>query len=93
VPWFWSDQFDAKLLTQAPDRTVVKGRAEDNSLSVFCFRDGTWLGVESVNRPGDHMAARRLLAAGVELSAEQVAAADFDLKKYANEALKAVPAT
>lgn len=87
LPWFWSDQFDAKLqiagLIHAPDRTVLLGRPEEGAFSVFAFREGRWLGVESVNRPGDHMTARKLLAARTPLAAEAVAAAGFDLKAFA----------
>jgi 3-phenylpropionate/trans-cinnamate dioxygenase ferredoxin reductase subunit len=79
VPWFWSDQFDAKL--QMPD---------EHSYSVYCFRGDQWLGVESVNRPGDHMAARKLLAAKIMLTPAQVADPSFDLKLFTADALAAV---
>ncbi len=64
APWFWSDQFDLKLqmvgLTQGHDREVLIGSQAENAFSVFYFRGETWLGADSVNRAGDHMAARRL---------------------------------
>ncbi|MFD0938690.1 oxidoreductase C-terminal domain-containing protein, partial [Methylobacterium trifolii] len=39
--------------------------------------------VESVDRAGDHMIARRLLAAGTPLTPEQAADPGFDLKALA----------
>ncbi|MFC6047613.1 oxidoreductase C-terminal domain-containing protein, partial [Methylobacterium hispanicum] len=42
--------------------------------------------VESVNRAGDHMLARRLLAAGTPLTPEQAADPGFDLKALATRA-------
>jgi 3-phenylpropionate/trans-cinnamate dioxygenase ferredoxin reductase subunit len=91
VPWFWSDQYNAKLqiagITTHHNKTVVRGAPEEHSFSVFCFRDDHWLGVESVNRPSDHMAARKLLASGITLTPEQVAHAAFDLKLFAAGAL------
>ena len=49
-------------ITAGHDAAVVRGDPESGSFSVFCFRDGRLIGVESVNRPADHIVARRLLA-------------------------------
>ncbi len=64
VPWFWSDQRDIKLqiagFSHGADRSVVLGDPEKNDFSVFRFRKGQLVAVESVNRAVDHMAARKL---------------------------------
>jgi 3-phenylpropionate/trans-cinnamate dioxygenase ferredoxin reductase subunit len=84
VPWFWSDQFDLKLqmvgLTGVPDVTVTRGDIASNRFSLFHFRGGALVGVDSVNKPADHMLARRLLAAGAPVTPEQAADAAFDLR-------------
>ena len=54
---------------------------------MFCFRQGAMTGVESVNRPADHGIAKRLLAAGTDLSPVEVAAPGFDLKTRGKERL------
>lgn len=92
LPWFWSDQGPLKLqiagLTAGYDTTVVQGKDGEDACSVFCFRGGQLLGVESINRPADHMAARKLLTAmqtpgsALRLTPEQVAADGFDLKAF-----------
>jgi 3-phenylpropionate/trans-cinnamate dioxygenase ferredoxin reductase subunit len=86
VPWFWTEQYDSKLqmagLVQGHDVAVLRGSPEDHAFSVFCFNGERLLGVESVHRPADHMAARRLLAAGASVTPEQAADAQFDLKRY-----------
>src|SRR5207253_2355857 len=68
LPWFWSEQGKLRLqiagLTTGHDRTVLRGSLESGEFSVFCYRDGGLLGVESINRPADHAHSRRLLAAG-----------------------------
>lgn len=88
VPWFWSDQGDAKLqiagLTQDTDRIEILDRGP-GKLAVFCFRDSAFIGVESVNSPGDHMAARRLLALPAALSFDTLSEAAFDLKAVLRE--------
>jgi 3-phenylpropionate/trans-cinnamate dioxygenase ferredoxin reductase subunit len=96
VPWFWSDQANLKLqiagLTMNHDQTVVRGDPQGTSCSVFCFREGRLLGVESVNRPADHMAARRLIGNHVALSPAQAADESVDLKAMAAAAAaEAIP--
>ncbi len=87
VPWFWSDQGPLKLqmagLTATHDETVVRGDPAGISCSVFCFREGRLLGVESVNRPGDHISSRRLIGNRVALTPAQAADETVDLKRLA----------
>lgn len=85
LPWFWSDQGPHKLqiagLSGPGDTSVV--RSSGSAFSVFRFRDGRLSAVESVDRAGDHMIARRLLAAGTPLTSDQAADPGFDLKALA----------
>lgn len=86
LPWFWSDQGELKLqiagLSDGHDQTMLLGSIESRQVSVLCFRQNRLVAVESCNRPGDHMAARKLLARAAPLSTAQVSAAGFDLKEY-----------
>ena len=85
LPWFWSDQGPDKLqmagLTTGYDRVVVRGDREQGQFSAFCYKGNQLLGIESVNRAGDHMFGRRLLGAGGSIMPEQAADPGFDLKK------------
>lgn len=89
LPWFWSQQGPHKLqiagLAPAGSETVLRGNPAAGSFSVFCYSDGVLAAVESINRPADHMAARRLLAAGRDLAPVQAADEDFDLKTYSKD--------
>lgn len=84
LPWFWSEQGKLRLqiagLCTGHDRTVLRGELDSGEFSVFCYRGGHLLGIESVNRPADHAIARRLLAAGKQVAPEQAADLDFDLR-------------
>ena len=84
VPWFWSDQGPDKLqmvgLTTGYDQVVVRGDRGAGAFSAFCYKQGRLLGIESVNRAGDHMFGRRLLAANRSITPEQAADTSFDLK-------------
>jgi 3-phenylpropionate/trans-cinnamate dioxygenase ferredoxin reductase subunit len=83
LPWFWSDQYELKLqiagITQGHDQTVRRHDEATGRLSVFCFREGRLLGVETINNARDHMAARRLLGAGLGLTPGEAADPDFDI--------------
>lgn len=87
VPWFWSDQGKVKLqmagLASPHDRAETRGDAASGAFSVFCYRAGRLVGVESLNRPADHMMARRLLQAGVSPTPEEAADESFNLKAMA----------
>lgn len=84
LPWFWSDQGPDKLqmvgLTTGYDHVVVRGDRAKSAFSVFCYRAGQLVGIESVNRAGDHMFGRRLLAGNGSITPEQAADPAFDLK-------------
>jgi 3-phenylpropionate/trans-cinnamate dioxygenase ferredoxin reductase subunit len=90
VPWFWSDQYDVKLqmagLSQDHDAHAVRGAMDDDNFSIFYFRAGTIMAVDSVNRPADHMLARRLIAARTSCTPQQVADASFDFKSLLPQA-------
>jgi 3-phenylpropionate/trans-cinnamate dioxygenase ferredoxin reductase subunit len=66
VPWFWSDQFDNKLLivglSQGHDQQVTRGDPATRSFTVCYLRGGELMAVEAVNHSKDYMAARKLIA-------------------------------
>jgi 3-phenylpropionate/trans-cinnamate dioxygenase ferredoxin reductase subunit len=84
-PWFWSDQGDDKLqiagLTTGYDQVVMRGDPAQKAFSAFCYRAGKLVGIESVNRAGDHMFGRRFLPMDRQLASEQAADPNFDLKR------------
>lgn len=67
VPWFWSDQFDLKMvivgLSAAHDEVVMRGDPASRAFSVCYLRDGELIAVETINHTKDQMAARRLIPA------------------------------
>lgn len=84
VPWFWTDQFDIKLqmvgLSGGYSEVVTRGELESRKFSVFYFRSDRLAAIDSVNRPGDHLAGRKLIAAGTRLTPDQAADPSVDLK-------------
>ncbi|MGR6963090.1 NAD(P)/FAD-dependent oxidoreductase [Geodermatophilus sp. URMC 61] len=89
LPWFWSNQGPLRLqiagLAQPGDTTVVSGDRPGGRFSVLAFRDGALVAVESLNKPADHIAARRVLSAAVTPTPDQVADPSFTLKDFAKQ--------
>jgi 3-phenylpropionate/trans-cinnamate dioxygenase ferredoxin reductase subunit len=85
LPWFWTDQYEIKLqmagISAGHDRVVTRGNAEARKLSVFYFRNGKLIAVDSINRPVDHMIGRKLIASGASLTPEECADETVDLKR------------
>ncbi|SCK14816.1 NAD(P)H-nitrite reductase [Variovorax sp. HW608] len=65
VPWFWSNQLlrlQIAGLARGCDQYVTIGPDLSQQFSVLCFRRDELVAVESVGRPADHIAARKILA-------------------------------
>ncbi|MER9072436.1 NAD(P)/FAD-dependent oxidoreductase [Mesorhizobium sp. M0904] len=84
VPWFWSDIGDMKLqmvgLIAGGDSHLVLGDVAENKFSIYHYAGSRLLGIESVNRPGDHMLGRKMLGAGFSPSPQIVATGPDGLK-------------
>ncbi len=84
VPWFWSDQYDLKLLivglSHGYDECVVRGDPATRSFSVCYLRGGELIAVDAVNSAKDYMAARKLIAERARLNVARIADATIQLK-------------
>lgn len=84
VPWFWSDIGDMKLqmvgLTAGSDRQIVSGESADNKFSVFHYAGPKLIGIESVNRPADHMLGRKMMGLGFSPDSDTAVAGSDALK-------------
>jgi 3-phenylpropionate/trans-cinnamate dioxygenase ferredoxin reductase subunit len=77
LPWFWSNQYDLRLqiagLSQGHERALVRGSAAARSFSVLYVRASRLIAADTVNAPRDHLALRKLIAAGGETDVERLA--------------------
>jgi 3-phenylpropionate/trans-cinnamate dioxygenase ferredoxin reductase subunit len=66
APWFWSDQYDAKLqiagLGTGHDRIVVR---RGDGLSHWYYRDGRLIAVDAMNASRAYLVGKRLIDAGI----------------------------
>jgi 3-phenylpropionate/trans-cinnamate dioxygenase ferredoxin reductase component len=78
IPWFWSDQYDLKLLIVGLnfdyDQVVVRGSPDTRAFSCCYLRGQELLAIDCVNQTRDFTAAKRLIAER----------AHFDLNKLEN---------
>ena len=67
-PWFWSDQYDAKLqiagLNTGYDQTVLRPGEGAHSGSVWYYRDGQLIAVDALNDARAYMVGKRLIESG-----------------------------
>jgi len=87
LPWFWSEQGALRLqiagLTTGFQDVTLRGDYDKGEYSAFCYAGDKLLGIESINKPADHAFARRLLAAGRDVTPAQAADLGFDLRAAA----------
>lgn len=82
VPWFWTNQYHLKLqmagISFGFEEAIIRQSPKPDRFSVYYFRKEKLIAVDSLNRPADHLNARKLLAAGISPTKQQVE--DFDFK-------------
>lgn len=86
VPIFWSEQAGCRLqmagVATGDDLEVPCGDVRNEGFSVLRYRGARLVGVESLNRPADHMAARKLLLRGLSPALEEARQPGFDLRAW-----------
>ncbi len=77
VPWFWSDQYDLKLLITGLnfdyDRALLRGIMNERSFSCCYLRGTELLAMDCVNRAKDYMAAKKLIAERAHFDLDRLA--------------------
>ncbi|MGH7686749.1 MAG: NAD(P)/FAD-dependent oxidoreductase, partial [Candidatus Dormibacteria bacterium] len=77
VPWFWSDQYDLKLIivgiSHGHDTVITRGDPATRSFSACYLRGGELIAMDTVNNPRDQMAARKLIAAHARPNLDKLA--------------------
>jgi 3-phenylpropionate/trans-cinnamate dioxygenase ferredoxin reductase subunit len=84
LPWFWSDQYDLKLIiigiALGYDQVVLRGDPAGRSFSACYLREGELIAMDTINSPKDQMAARKLISARARPDVARVADVAIPLK-------------
>lgn len=87
VPWFWSDQYDAKLqiagLPFNADQQVVRGDVASGSFAVFHLSGDKIVCVEAINAAQPFMFGKQMIAKGTAVDAAVLADAEAPIKSAA----------
>ncbi len=83
-PWFWSDQYDARLqiagLNTGYDRTVIRPGHRPGGQSIWYFGGDTLLAVDAISDPKAYMQGKRWIEAGFSPDSKAVVNPEVDLK-------------
>jgi 3-phenylpropionate/trans-cinnamate dioxygenase ferredoxin reductase subunit len=89
-PWFWSDQYDAKLqiagVSQGYDRVIRRPAKREGAQSIWYLKQEKLIAVDAINDPASYMTGRRLIDAGVSPTPEAIADPAFALVKLVPQA-------
>lgn len=84
APWFWSDQYDLKLqqvgFSDGYEELAIRGTMESSSFIAFYLKHGRVIAADSVNRPGEFMAAKRIVGERMEIARARLADESAPLK-------------
>lgn len=87
VPWFWSDQYDAKLqiagVAAGADRQVVRGDPAAGRFAVFHLIGQRIACVEAVNAPPEFMAGKQMIGRGAAVDLARLADTAVSMKEVA----------
>lgn len=83
--WCWSDQYDHNLQyaghASPSDEVVVRGSVEEFDFSAFYVRDGIVRAAFAIDRGGDIMVAKELIAGRISVDVRILADEDIDLSE------------
>ncbi len=84
VPWFWSDQYQHKLLivglSQGHDQVVMRGDPATQAFAACYLKGGEFIAIDTVNNARDQMASRKLIAARMRPDVAKLADPKIALK-------------
>ncbi len=87
APWFWSDQYELNLQYVGAglpwDLSVVRGRLGEPPFTVFFLGEGRLVGALGVHDGRAISQVRRLMEAGIAVTADQLMEPAVDLKRLA----------
>lgn len=83
-PWFWSDQYDAKLqiagLSTGHDRAYIRHADSGEGRSIWYYAGDRLLAVDALNDPRAYMVGKRLIEAGRSPDPDRLIDPATDLK-------------
>jgi 3-phenylpropionate/trans-cinnamate dioxygenase ferredoxin reductase subunit len=83
VPWFWSNQYDARLQTagllSGYDQAIVRGVPSSGKFSVAYLLDGVLIALDAINQVKDFVQAKSLIQGRVRMDEDHLSDVSTDL--------------
>ncbi len=87
APWFWSDQYDAKLqiagLSEGAQQVVVRGDPDAGRFAAFYFIGDRPVAVDAVSSPPDFLVMKKLILSGARIAPEVLRDTSVSMKEIA----------
>ena len=87
VPWFWSDQYSARLqiagLNLGYDRVVTRPGHRPGGRSIWYFSGPDFIAVDAISDPKAYMQGKRWLEQGLSPAPDKLCNPEHDLKRIA----------
>ncbi|WNH11957.1 NAD(P)/FAD-dependent oxidoreductase [Thalassobellus suaedae] len=85
IPWFWSDQYDAKLqmvgLSEGYNETLIrKEESESTKISIWYFKDDILLAVDAINNPKAFVLGTKFIKDGSKIDKSKLVDVSVPLK-------------
>ncbi|MFY0607629.1 MAG: FAD-dependent oxidoreductase [Cyclobacteriaceae bacterium] len=84
IPWFWSDQFDAKLqmvgLSAGYDEVIVRIESNESKRSLWYFKGEELLAVDAVNNPKAYVIGGKFIKERITVNKVSLRDPEVDLK-------------
>lgn len=87
APWFWSDQYDAKLqiagLGEGYDEIILRGDPASGRFAAFYLAGDRPLAVDAVSSPPDFLVMKKLILAGARIAPAVLQDTSVSMKEIA----------
>ena len=87
-PWFWSDQYAAKLqiagMNRGYEKVVLRGEPSTDQFVAWYLKGGEVLAADCINSPKEFMAAKKIIANKLAVNEADLADASGDLTALVN---------
>ncbi|MEZ5511855.1 MAG: FAD-dependent oxidoreductase [Gammaproteobacteria bacterium] len=83
LPWFWSDQYNAKLqiagMNRGYERVIIRGVPASDQFVAWYMKGDQVLAADCINSPKEFMAAKKIISQKIVLPESALADASVDL--------------
>ena len=89
LPWFWSDQYNAKLqiagMNRGYERVIIRGEPSTDQFVAWYLKGNQVLAADCINSPKEFMVAKKIISQKLTLNESDLANPGVDLNALVNQ--------